>query len=34
MARALVVDVGLALAHGKPVTGRVKPVAMTGLLRH
>ena len=34
MARASLVDVGLALARGKPVTGHVEPVEVTGSLRH
>jgi ADP-ribose pyrophosphatase YjhB (NUDIX family) len=34
LARASLVDVGLALASRKPVTGHVEPVAVTGSLRH
>jgi len=34
MVRASIVDVGLALARGRPATGHVEPVEVTGLLRH
>lgn len=33
-APAVVVDVGLALAQGRPVTGHVQPVEVGGLVRH
>lgn len=32
--RAAVVDVGLALARGRPATGHVRPVEVGGLVRH